>query len=189
MVYCSVCLEELSRETVTVEALGHDFEVYEIVPPTCNKSGYTVYKCSRCDKTYKDDPVEPEHQWDEGTVTAPTCTEKGFTTYPCQICNLEYVDEASWTDALGHDYVNGKCQRCDAVLESDFEDVAAGAFYFDPVQWAVDEEITAGTTPETFDPNGKCMRAVVVTFLWKAAGSPEPKTTEDRKSTRLNSSH
>ncbi len=179
VVYCSVCHEELSRETVTVEALGHDFHVHEIVPPTCNKSGYTVYKCSRCDKTYKDDPVEPEHQWDEGTVTAPTCTEKGYTTYTCLICDLEYVDEASWTDALGHDFVNGECSRCDAVMEAAFEDVPVGSFYFDPVQWAVDEEITAGTTPTTFDPNGKCMRAVVVTFLWKAAGSPEPETTEN----------
>jgi DNA-directed RNA polymerase subunit RPC12/RpoP len=179
VVYCTECGVELSRETVTVEALGHDFEVYEIVPPTCNKSGYTVYKCSRCDKTYKDDPVEPEHQWDEGTVTAPTCTEKGFTTYTCLICELEYVDEASWTDALGHDFVNGECSRCDAEMDAAFEDVPVGSFYFDPVQWAVDEEITAGTTPTTFDPNGKCMRAVVVTFLWKAAGSPEPKTTEN----------
>ena len=64
-------------------------------------------------------------------------------------------------------------------MDAAFEDVAAGAFYFDPVQWAVDKEITAGTTPTTFDPNGKCMRAVVVTFLWKAAGSPEPTKNEN----------
>ena len=45
---------------------------------------------------------------------------------------------------------------------------------FDPVQWAVDNGITTGTAPTTFDPEGQCMRAVVVTFLWRAAGEPEP---------------
>ena len=91
VVYCSVCDAELSRETVAVDALGHEYEVYEIVPPTCTKSGYTVYKCIRCDKTYKDDPVEPEHKFDEGTVTAPTCTEQGYTTYICLVCGEKYV--------------------------------------------------------------------------------------------------
>ena len=179
VVYCSVCDAELSRETVAVDALGHDFEVHEIVPPTCTKSGYTVYKCTRCDKTYKDDPVEPEHQFDEGTVTAPTCTELGYTTYTCLVCGEKYVDEASWVEALGHDYVNGDCSRCDAVLESKFEDVPAGAFYFDPVTWAVENGITTGATATTFNPNGDCQRAQVVTFLWRAAGSPEPTITEN----------
>ena len=63
--------------------------------------------------------------------------------------------------------------------ENPFTDVPDGSYYLEPVLWAVDKGITSGTTPTTFDPNGKCMRAVVVTFLWKAAGSPEPKTTEN----------
>ena len=108
-----------------------------------------------------------------------TCTETGLTEgKKCTVCN-EILVEQEEIPALGHDFVNGECSRCDAVLESDFEDVAAGAFYFDPVKWAVDNKITAGTTPTTFDPNGQCMRAVVVTFLWKAAGSPEPTITEN----------
>ena len=111
------------------------------------------------------------HAFGEGTtVTEATCTDKGLEERKCECGEVETRE----IEALGHDYVNGKCQRCDAVLESDFEDVAAGAFYFDPVKWAVDNKITAGTTPTTFDPIGKCMRAVVVTFLWKAAGFPEP---------------
>ena len=166
-------------ETREVAALGHDYVVHEVVPPTCTKSGYTVYKCTRCDKTYKDDPVEPEHQFDEGTVTAPTCTELGYTTYTCLVCGEKYVDEASWVPALGHDFVNGDCSRCDAVQESKFEDVPAGAFYFDPVTWAVENGITTGATATTFNPNGDCQRAQVVTFLWRAAGSPEPTITEN----------
>jgi hypothetical protein len=112
---------------------------------------------------------------------APTCTENGsydLVVY-CTECDAEISRETVTVDALGHDFVNGECSRCDAEMEAAFEDVPVGSFYFDPVQWAVDEEITAGTTPTTFDPNGKCMRAVVVTFLWKAAGSPEPTITEN----------
>ena len=54
-----------------------------------------------------------------------------------------------------------------------FTDVPDDSYYLNPVQWAVDNKITAGTTPTTFDPNGNCMRAVVVTFLWRAAGEPK----------------
>ena len=178
MVYCSVCNEEISRETVTVDALGHDY-VAEFIEPTCTKSGYTLYTCSRCGHSYKDDPVEPEHKFDQGTVTAPTCTEMGYTTYTCLVCGEKYVDEASWVPATGHDYVNGDCRNCDSVLESAFEDVPAGSFYFDAVEWAVEKGVTTGATATTFNPNGNCQRAQVVTFLWRAAGSPEPTITNN----------
>ncbi|MBQ9661822.1 MAG: leucine-rich repeat protein [Oscillospiraceae bacterium] len=47
-------------------------------------------------------------------------------------------------------------------------------YYFDSVYWAVDRGITAGTSPTTFSPNKTCTRGQIVTFLWKAMGSPEP---------------
>ena len=57
-----------------------------------------------------------------------------------------------------------------------FEDVQdENAFYFAPVYWAVEQGITTGKTATTFDPNGTCTRGQAVTFLWRAAGSPEPK--------------
>ena len=70
-----------------------------------------------------------------------------------------------------------------AVFEKDapiskhpFLDVPAGAYYEDAVVWAVSKGITSGTNATTFDPNGTCTRAQAVTFLWRAAGSPTPKT-------------
>ena len=57
-----------------------------------------------------------------------------------------------------------------------FTDVPAGAYYEDAVVWAVGRNITTGMSATTFDPNGSCTRAQIVTFLWRAAGSPEPKT-------------
>src|SRR5699024_5494440 len=57
---------------------------------------------------------------------------------------------------------------------STFTDVAADAWYADAVQWAVEHGITGGTSATTFSPDTSCTRAQMVTFLWRAAGSPEP---------------
>ena len=57
-----------------------------------------------------------------------------------------------------------------------FVDVATGCYYEDAVDWAVENGITKGTDDTHFSPDGICTRAQIVTFLWRAAGSPEPKT-------------
>ena len=63
-----------------------------------------------------------------------------------------------------------------AKSDMSFTDVADKAYYRDAVEWAVDNGITKGTTATTFSPNATCTRAQAVTFLWRAAGSPEPET-------------
>ena len=60
--------------------------------------------------------------------------------------------------------------------EIKFADVAETAYYKDPVAWAVDKGITNGTSDTAFSPNNTCTRAQIITFLWRAAGSPEPKS-------------
>lgn len=57
-----------------------------------------------------------------------------------------------------------------------FVDVATGSYYEDAVDWAVENGITKGTDDTHFSPDGICTRAQAVTFLWRAAGSPKPKT-------------
>ncbi len=57
---------------------------------------------------------------------------------------------------------------------SGFSDVSGDAYYYDAVQWAVENEVTVGTSATTFSPNDSCTRAQIVTFLWRAAGSPAP---------------
>ena len=57
-----------------------------------------------------------------------------------------------------------------------FEDTPISAWYGEPVLWAVSGGITTGTSATTFSPGDDCMRAYVVTFLWRAAGCPEPKS-------------
>ena len=58
---------------------------------------------------------------------------------------------------------------------SKFVDVKTGAYYFEPVDWAVEKNITSGTSSNTFSPDQTCTRGQIITFLWRAAGSPAPK--------------
>ena len=58
-----------------------------------------------------------------------------------------------------------------------FRDVKLGDYYYDAVKWAVENGITEGTSAETFSPGASCTRAQMVTFLYRAAGSPAPKST------------
>lgn len=53
-----------------------------------------------------------------------------------------------------------------------FDDVAQGAYYYDAVKWAVDKGVTNGKTSNLFGADDPCTRAQIVTFLWRAAGSP-----------------
>lgn len=55
-----------------------------------------------------------------------------------------------------------------------FEDVFSADYYYDSVQWAVDNNITGGLTATSFSPAVTCTRGQVVTFLWRANGEPEP---------------
>ena len=55
-----------------------------------------------------------------------------------------------------------------------FDDVLPGAYCFDPVVWAVERGVTNGTTDTTFSPSDTCKTAHILTFLWRANGSPEP---------------
>ena len=56
-----------------------------------------------------------------------------------------------------------------------FYDVPNGAYFYEAVKWAVDKGITNGLSDTMFGPYESCTRAQIVTFLWRAAGSPEPK--------------
>lgn len=58
--------------------------------------------------------------------------------------------------------------------ESGFVDVSAGAWYYEPVIWAVKNNITTGTSATTFTPDRKCTEAEIITFLWRANGCPKP---------------
>ena len=65
----------------------------------------------------------------------------------------------------------------DNTMLNYFVDVKAGDYFYDAVKWAAEKGITSGTDATHFGPNAACTRAQIVTFLWRTAGSPEPKST------------
>lgn len=65
-----------------------------------------------------------------------------------------------------------------AVKVNPFSDVASTSPFYNAILWAVDEGITNGVTETTFQPGTTCSRAQIVTFLWRAAGRPEPASSE-----------
>ena len=165
---CS-CGESETRE---IAALGHDYAAV-VTAPTCTEGGYTTYTCTRCSNSYvADETAALGHTEVTLEAKAATCTETGLTEgKKCSVCG-EITVEQEVIPALGHDYENGFCTRCDAV-NNPFTDVPAGEFYFEPVLWAVEKGITTGVSETTFAPGREVTRAEVVTFLWRAAGSPD----------------
>ena len=69
--------------------------------------------------------------------------------------------------------VYAKWTQNGGTAENPFVDVKEGAYYYDAVLWAVEQKITSGTSATTFSPDASCTRAQMVTFLWRAAGSPK----------------
>ena len=82
------------------------------------------------------------------------------------------ADDPTWTADVMQDY-QGQITWV-PYSSKPFADVPAGAYYEAPVLWAVENGITSGATENSFNPGGACLRAHVVTFLWRAAKQPEP---------------
>ena len=113
------------------------------------------------------------YELDELTVTDSKgnelkVTDRGNDKYTFQMPSGKVEIEVSFT-------------KIEEATEPDpstgFVDVPANAYYADAVKWAVSKGITSGTSTTTFSPNTSCTRAQMVTFLWRAAGSPAPKST------------
>ena len=90
---------------------------------------------------------------------------------------IGYKDSTSenYADTWGHTFkaIDGEPER-----GMDFADVPIQAFYTIPVLWAAEHEITNGFDDTHFGPEKACTRGQVLTFLWRAAGCPEPKSTQ-----------
>lgn len=148
-------------------------EQYLVTAATCTEKAVYHFSCACGEEgteTFEYGNVKP-HTY-ESKVTPPTCTEGGYTTHTCAACGDTYTDTE--TAALGHDWKDTGCTRCDESRENPFVDVPENSFFIGPVLWAVEKGITNGVDATHFGPDANCMRAAVVTFLWRAAGEPEP---------------
>ena len=78
-------------------------------------------------------------------------------------------------------------EASEIVNELPFKDVAKAAYYYDAVKWAKDNGITGGVSNDLFGSNASCTRGHIVTFLWRNAGSPEPKNASSFSDVASNS--
>ena len=115
------------------------------------------------------------------TVTITVKPDSGYTLGGITVTDSE-GNELSLTDNGNGAYTftmpSGKVEIHVTFTEDGslypFQDVPSDAYYFEAVNWAVANNVTNGTSETTFSPNVGCTRAQVVTFLWRAAGQPEP---------------
>lgn len=112
---CSICGE---TESVTEDALGHDYVSEITKEPTLIATGIRTYICMRCDDTYEVEipaVVAPHtHEYIEEITIKATCEKTGIKTYTCD-CKDAYTEVL---EVLGHDVVDGECTRCDYVIQT-----------------------------------------------------------------------
>lgn len=109
----------------------------------------------------------------------PIGIAEGTTDADYKVYRLSENGELQLADAVvaGGILGIGARQFSDYVVvyeRNPFEDVREGDYYYKPVLWAMNNNITKGTTETAFAPEANCTRAQMVTFLWRAAGSPTP---------------
>lgn len=177
--YACSCGECYTKDYVS--AVGHKTQLQNAKAAGCMTGGYTGDEvCTVCGKVFKQGSVifALGHDPQPARVKAPTCTESGYTgDLICMRCG-DMTQIGKTVAAAGHKFFGGVCSVCGtkgAEAVPEFDDVKSGAFYFDAVQWAVENGITNGTGKNTFSPNDVCSRYQIVMFLWRAAGQPEAK--------------
>ena len=142
--------------------------------------GYTV----SADKTENGAiAVSPKSASKGDTVTITVTPDKGYTLESLTVRDkdskaLELTDKGGgkYTFVMPAGKVTVKAVFMDDnTMLNFFTDVHAEDYYYDAVLWAAQKGITGGMSDTLFAPNAACTRAQIVTFLWRAAGSPEPK--------------
>ena len=90
---------------------------------------------------------------------------------------IEAINAAETIEAVQEALEAVLAEIDELAVHMPFVDVPADSFYFAAVKWALKNQITTGTTETTFSPDKAITRAEAITFLWRAAGSPEPTAT------------
>ena len=132
---------------------------------TCGEAGYTGDRiCTVCGETVSKGRTIPalEHSWSDWVQFFPATENKnGYEVRVCGNC--------------------GKTETHVLPKLNPFTDVSADSPFHDAILWAYshDPQITTGTSATEFSPGKACTRGQVVTFLWRAAGKPEPASTSN----------
>ena len=176
---CTVCHAKRSEDTV-IDKLpsggsgsssggsGGGSSSYPVTVPGTTKNGSVA--------------VSPKNASKGDTVTITVKPDDGFKLDDLTVTDkngskLEIIDKGNgkYTFVMPSGKVDIKTIFTEQAEVSPFDDVPNDAYYYEAVKWAQEKEITGGIGNDLFGPNTACTRAQIVTFLWRAAGSPEPK--------------
>ncbi len=204
---CSVCGAEITAQEA-IPALNHANAVYVAAKDaTCVEDGnIACWSCEDCGEYFSDEACTYSISADTVIIPAfghtvvidpavdPIDDQPGWTEGShCSVCGEILVPQMPISNYIPEDEtpINGKSKKTEESEEPEepeepaesgdlkFIDVAKDAWYYDAVYWAVENNITVGTSETTFSPEDPCTRAQIVTFLWRAAGCPEPASTEN----------
>ena len=171
----------------TVTATGTELVEYTFTysRPYSGSSSYDPTYSVTVDKTENGSvTVSPKSASKGSTVTITVKPDSGYVLETLTVTDKN-GDELKLTDKGNGKYtftMPGSKVEVKATFMEDnsvlnfFYDVPNGAYFYEAVKWAVDKGITNGLSDTMFGPYESCTRAQIVTFLWRAAGSPEPKT-------------
>ena len=127
--------------------------------------------------------VSPRNASHGDIVTITATPDKGYELEMLKVLDrsgdaLKLTEKnGKYTFKMPSGKVTIKASFVEEVPEQLFKDVPANAYYYEAVKWAQEKGITGGIGNGLFGPNDPCTRAQIVTFLWRAAGSPAPKNT------------
>ena len=170
---CGKTLEDL-RDELNSAGFEINEKWYELSRKTAHTGGTATCTekavCDECGDAYGELGA---HRYD-AVVTAPTCTQNGYTKHTCSSCKDSYTDNE--TVKTGHIIKYGVCEKCNMRFSNPFYDVNGTDWFYSAVMWAYynTPQVTNGKDESHFAPKASCTRAQVVTFLWRAAGRPEP---------------
>ena len=128
--------------------------------------------------------VSPKNASKGDTVTVTVKPDSGYVLETLTVTDkngnkltLKYKGNGKYTFTMPAGKVEVKATFMeDNSMLNFFYDVPNGAYFYEAVKWAVKNGITTGVGNDLFAPEQPCTRAQIVTFLWRAAGSPEPKS-------------
>lgn len=156
--------------------------VYTAPSSGSGSSGYYVSTPSKTENGTV--TVSPRYADKGSTVTVTVKPDSGYVLGSLTVTDskgneLTLTDkgDGKYTFTMPSGRVEVKASFVKEVETSPFADVATDAYYYEAVKWAVGKGITTGVGDNLFAPEQPCTRAQIVTFLWRAAGSPEPKGT------------